>query len=125
RRVADWIKSIFKSPRAKEIDKVLEASQRPYKTGQFTVAGRALTKHPNIVGAKNAQELVKTLGNQAKTNSAAQKAVDDNVRNGVRNTKTTNAYGKVVDVKLSNGLGVRVSAQDKSFIGFLGRGVSP
>ena len=89
------------------------------------MAGRALTKHPNIVGAKNAQELAKTPGNQANINTAAQKAVENIVRNGVRNSKNTNAYGKVVDFKLSNGLGVRVAAKDKSFIGFLGRGVSP
>jgi len=37
---------------------------QPYRNGLFTNAGRALTKHPNIVGASSAQELIKRAPRQ-------------------------------------------------------------
>ncbi len=90
-----------------------------YKGG-FTKAGRALTKHYNIFGANSGTELVKMFGNNKAVNEAASDAIKFFIRNGTRTTKTTVAFGRVVDFKLANGLGVRFSSTNK-FIGFLGR----
>lgn len=104
-------------------DDFINAANQPFKNGQFTVAGRALTKHPNIVGANNAQDLYKIFGNQNGINQAATNAVSNFIANGITTTKIHSVFGKVIDFKLSSGLGVRFNAVTKEFIHFLGRGV--
>lgn len=95
---------------------------QPFRGG-FSNAGRALTKHPNIAGAKSAQELIRRFGNNAGINKAAAEALKNIMRNGTRTTKTTKAFGDVVEFKLPNGLGARFNAVTNEFIGFLGRGL--
>ena len=91
--------------------------------GRFTHAGRALTKHPNIVGAQNAAELVQRYENQDGLNKAAAATLKYIMRNGTRITKHTKAFGQVVEFKLPDGLGARFHAETHEFIGFLGRGI--
>jgi len=91
--------------------------------GGFTNVGRALTKHPNILGAKSAQELTKRFGNNAGISNAAADALKNIMRNGARTTKPHTDFGRVVDFKLPSGLGARFNAATNEFIGFLGRGL--
>ena len=95
---------------------------QPFRGG-FTNAGRALTKHPNIVGARSAQELIQRFGNNTRINKAAADALKNIMRNGTRMTKRHPVFGRVVDFKLPNGLGARFNAITNEFIGFLGRGL--
>jgi len=96
---------------------------QPFKGGRFTNAGRALTKHPNIVGAKDAAELTKLYGNQTGINKAASDALKNIMRNGTQNVHPTKAFGQVIDYKLPSGLGARFSTTTNEFIGWLGRGL--
>ncbi|MEN9667149.1 MAG: hypothetical protein RLZZ326_3512, partial [Planctomycetota bacterium] len=96
---------------------------QPYRNGLFTNAGRALTKHPNIVGASSAQELIKRYGNNAGINDAAAEALKNIMRQGAVTSKTTKAFGEVVEFKLPIGLGARFNAVTNEFITFLGRGL--
>ncbi|WP_312922873.1 hypothetical protein [Empedobacter brevis] len=43
------------------------------------------------------------------------------MRNGSAQIKPHNAFGVVIDYKLSSGLGARFNANTNEFIGFLGR----
>jgi|GEM_PF-2256590 len=96
---------------------------QPYRNGLFTNAGRALTKHPNIVGASSAQELIKRYGNNAGINDAAAEALKNIMRQGAVTSKITKAFGEVVEFKMSIGLGARFDAVTNEFITFLGRGL--
>ncbi|NLF33280.1 MAG: hypothetical protein GX591_20640, partial [Planctomycetes bacterium] len=111
------------SPQGLAQNPMYREALRPYNNGLFTNAGRALTKHPNIVGAQNAQELTRRFGNQQGINEAAANALKNIMRNGAPATKMTKSYGLVVDYRLPNGLGARFSAETNEFIGFLGRGL--
>ena len=104
-------------------DAMLRSANSQFTTGKFSNAGRALTKHPNIVGLKTPQELSKVIGNQGAINRAAHQAITEFMKTGTRTVKDTKAFGKVVDFKAPSGLGVRFSATSYDFIGFLGRGV--
>jgi len=91
--------------------------------GGLMNAGRQLTKHPNIVGANSAQELIQGFGNNTGINNAAANALKNIMRNGTSTTKTTKAFGDVVDFKLPSGLGARFKTKTNEFVGFLGRGL--
>ena len=96
---------------------------QPYRHGRFTLAGRALTKHPNVVGVQDAAELVRQFEHQNGVNKAAAEALKNMMRHGTRITKHTKAFGDVVEFRLPNGLGARFHALTNTFIGFLGRGI--
>ena len=96
---------------------------QPYRNGLFTNAGRALTKHPNIVGASSAQELIKRYGNNAGINDAAAEALKNIMRQGAVTSKITKAFGEVVEFKMPIGLGARFDAVTNEFITFQGRGL--
>lgn len=107
----------------KESDRIMLAAQRSHKSGIFTKVGNALNKHPNILGAKTASELVKRYGGNQGVNEAAEKALQNILSTGTRTTKSTKAYGDVIDYTLQSGLGARFSVTDNIFVGFLGRGL--
>ncbi|MEP2302183.1 MAG: SpvB/TcaC N-terminal domain-containing protein [Kangiellaceae bacterium] len=95
--------------------------------GALTRAGRALTKHPNIVGLRGVPKgqvmgaLKQRFGSDIGVNNAAAFALRHIMRTGKQNTKNTEKFGKVVDYKLENGLGARFTVDSNQFIGFLGR----
>ncbi|HPD46834.1 MAG TPA: RHS repeat-associated core domain-containing protein [Anaerohalosphaeraceae bacterium] len=104
-------------------NKMYKDALQPYKNGPLTNAGRALTKHPNIIGADDIKMLNQVAKSAASKNRAAAEALKNIMRNGTKAIKNTNVYGKVVEYKLPNGLGVRFNAITNEFIGFLGRGL--
>ena len=63
----------------------------PYKGGSLTKAGRALTKHPEVVGATN-QTLRTGLRADAAINKAAATQLKDIRRNGARTAPNPQAY---------------------------------
>jgi hypothetical protein len=101
---------------------------QPFKGGAASNAGRALTKHPNIVGVNASPDrvmkaLIDKFGSQAGVNKAAADALKNIMRNGTRSAKNTKAFGNVVDFKLPSGLGARFDATTNEFLHFLGRGL--
>ncbi len=86
----------------------------------LTIAGRALLKHPHIVGAKTGAEILKVLGTNKAVNEAAADAIKFLIRFGSKTVKTTKQFGRVVDYKLPSGMGVRFGANN-TFITFLGK----
>lgn len=99
---------------------LLEALEE-YNNGPLSNVGRALTKHPNIIGETG--NILQKLGGAARVNEAAAEALQYITMNGKATTKMTEAFGMVTDYKLPNGLGARFSAETGQFIGFLGRGI--
>lgn len=97
------------------------AANATYKNTAQTVAGRALTKHPNVAGFNDGVTLSKALRSPQAVNDAANRAVSNILSNGVRTQRTHNRFGDIIDYQLSNGIGARFNARTNDFIGFLGR----
>ncbi len=87
-----------------------------------TFAGKALTKHPNIVGANDSGSGLSKIGlkTHAQKNIAAANKVRDFMDNGTVTVKFTKDYGWIVDYKMPNAHGARFKING-TFIGFLGR----
>lgn len=105
-------------------NQMFKGALAPWKNSKYTKVGRALNKHPNIVGAQTAGDLSKMFGNQSGVNAAAAAALKGIMRNAARTTKNTKSYGMVVDYKMPTGtprMGARFNARTGEFIGFLGR----
>jgi RHS repeat-associated protein len=103
--------------------KAFRSALSQFKSGKFSVVGRALTKHPNIVGFDNAMDLTKALKNTEGINKAGAAALKEIMRTGTPSIKSTTNFGTVIDYKLPSGLGARFNIDTNTFIGFLGRGL--
>ncbi|MFP3385890.1 hypothetical protein [Tritonibacter sp. SIMBA_163] len=99
------------------------AANAAYKDTAQTVAGRALTKHPNVAGFRNGDELSKALRSPQATNEAAERAVSNILSGGTRTQRAHSRFGDIIEYTLPSGIGARFSASTNGFIGFLGRGI--
>lgn len=88
-----------------------------YRNSDLTRAGRALTKHPEVVGATN-DTLRQVLRSDASINSAAQAALKDILRSGVTTTPNLPRFGQVTQIQIPGGFGARWSTSG-DFIGFI------
>jgi uncharacterized protein RhaS with RHS repeats len=109
------------STAGKSVTASFEHATQLFRSGPLTNVGRALTKHPNIIGESGS--ILQKLGGAAKVNEAAADALQNIMRNGTMTTKVTRAFGAVIEYKLPSGLGARFSATTGEFITFLGRGL--
>jgi hypothetical protein len=100
---------------------LLANASKVFRSGPLTVAGRALTKHPNIIGESG--NILQKLGGAANVNAAAARALESIVQTGTMTTKSTKAFGEIIQYTLDSGLGARFSATSGEFIGFIGRGL--
>ena len=94
----------------------------PFRVGSLTHAGRALTKHPEVVGLTK-QTLRQAYSTDAAINRAAHDALKQMMRHGIRTMPVLPRYGTVIQCYISGGFGVRwyaVGAQAGAFIGFVG-----
>jgi len=99
--------------------KQLELATRMFRSGPLTEVGRALNKHPNVIGETG--NILNKLGGAANVNAAAAKALEMIMRSGEQVMKVTKAFGEVIEYRLPSGIGARFSAATNEFIGFLGR----
>jgi hypothetical protein len=104
-----------------EISELLENATQIYRKGPLTNVGRALTKHPNIIGESG--NILQKLGGADNVNAAGARALENIMRAGTLTTKSTAAYGDIIQYTLDSGLGARFSATNGEFIGFIGRGL--
>lgn len=93
------------------------AAVRQFKDTELSVAGRALTKHPELVGASK-ETLRQTLRTDKAINNAAHSALRNIMRNGVATSPTLGRYGTVTQIQIPGGFGARWSS-DGTFIGFI------
>jgi hypothetical protein len=100
-----------------EKDALIGAATQRFKDTALTQAGRALTKHPEVVGLTK-ETLRQTLRTPEALNAAAEEALSGMLRSGTAVRSTTGRFGHVVEVTGPNGFGARFSAGGE-FIGFL------
>jgi hypothetical protein len=94
----------------------------PFRVGSLTYAGRALTKHPEVVGLKK-QTLRQAYSTDAVINRAAHDALKQMMRYGIRTMPVLLRYGVVIQCQIPGGFGARwyaAGAQAGTFIGFIG-----
>ncbi len=115
------ITSVIAARRGAEAARLLNNATQPFRQGPLTQAGRALTKHPNIIGETG--NILQKLGGAANVNARAAAALENIIQMGTRTVRTTTAFGRVIEFKLPSGLGARFSKTTGEFIGFLGRGL--
>jgi hypothetical protein len=95
---------------------LLRAALKPFNA-ELTQVGRALTKHPEVVGLEKGT-LRQTLRTDAALNRAGADALKGIIRSGVRTTPTLPRYGQVVQIQVPGGYGARWYS-DGRFIGFI------
>ena len=94
----------------------------PFKAGRLTQAGRALTKHPEVVGLTK-QTLRQAYGTDIAINHAARDILKQIMRRGVHTTLVLPRYGAVIQCQIPGGFGARwyaAGSQAGAFIGFIG-----
>ncbi|WP_196595098.1 hypothetical protein, partial [Pectinatus frisingensis] len=98
----------------------LAESAQVLAKGNNTAVGRAFQKHATREGTAFTGEIT---GNAAKNTEQGMEYLNKilNDTNATYTVRDTNAYGKVLDVRLPDGMGARWSADGKTFIGFLER----
>jgi RHS repeat-associated protein len=89
-----------------------------YKATGLTNVGRALTKHPEVVGLA-AGTLRQSFKLDTQINLAAQGALRTIMRTGVQTVETLPRFGAVYQFKVPGGFGVRFYADSGKFIGFI------
>jgi hypothetical protein len=94
-----------------------KAATGQFKNSALSPAGRALTKHPELIG-KTKETLRQSLRTDGAINDAAHNALRDIMRRGITTTPTTGRFGTVTDIQIPGGFGARWGS-DGSFIGFL------
>jgi hypothetical protein len=83
----------------------------------LTNAGRALTKHPEVIG-ETKQTLRQGLRSDESINDAASDVLKSIIRNGVPRTENLPRYGSVTEIQIPNGFGARWYTGG-DFIGFI------
>ncbi|TXI51595.1 MAG: RHS repeat protein [Lysobacter sp.] len=88
-----------------------------FKKSDLSNAGRALSKHPEVIG-ETKNTIRQTLRSDRAMNGAAHSALRNIMRNGVITNPVLGRYGKVTQIQIPGGFGARWAA-DGSFIGFI------
>ena len=98
---------------------LFRAATRSYKGTALNLVGRALSKHPEVVGGTKSTIRLMLKSDKA-MNQAAQSALKSIMRNGIRTTPYVPRYGgRIIQSKISRGYGARWYSNGK-FIGFIG-----
>ena len=98
-------------------NKLLKEALDQFKETQFTKAGRALTKHPELVGATK-DTLRLGLRTPTEINDAAREALKNIIRKGEISNPTLARYGPVTQIRIPGGFGARWYGNG-DFIGFI------
>jgi hypothetical protein len=97
--------------------RLLTNALQPFKGGSLTQAGRALTKHPEVLGYTK-ETLRTALRTDPEINAAAARALEG-ILGGTRTAATLPRYGAVVEFRGASGFGARFYAETGEFIGFI------
>ena len=94
----------------------------PFRVGSLTHAGRALTKHPEVVGLKK-QTLRPAYSTDAAIHRTAHDALKQMMRHGISTMPLLPRYGAVIQCQIPGSFGARwyaAGAQAGVFIGCIG-----
>jgi cytosine/adenosine deaminase-related metal-dependent hydrolase len=94
----------------------------PFRVGSLTHAGRALTKHPEVVGLKK-QTLRPAYSTDAAIQRTAHDALKQMMRHGVRTMPVLPRYGAIIQCQMPGNFGARwyaAGVQAGAFIGCIG-----
>ncbi|HEY0147796.1 MAG TPA: RHS repeat-associated core domain-containing protein [Allosphingosinicella sp.] len=83
---------------------LFRAALRPYGNSALTEVGRALTKHPEVVGATK-DTLRLSFRTDHAINEAASSVLKSIIRNGNTTTSSLPRYGEVITKQIPNGFG--------------------
>ncbi|WP_437635622.1 RHS repeat domain-containing protein [Sorangium sp. So ce854] len=97
---------------------LLKNATQPFKGGKFTHAGRALTKHPEVLGYTK-DTLRTAFRTEAEINAAAHGALGGILHSGTQTAVKLPRYGNVIQFNAPNGFGARFYAETGEFIGFI------
>ncbi len=100
-----------------KIEVLLKSSSQQFNNTELTNAGRALTKHPEVVGLSK-ETLRQALRTDAQINATAAKSIGEILSKGNRTTFQSGRYGQVIQYQMKGGFGARWKS-DGSFIGFI------
>jgi hypothetical protein len=100
-----------------DVEKLRINARLPFKSGSLTNAGRALTKHPEVLG-QTKNTLRTTLRTDPEINAAAAEALET-ILQGTRTSLTLPRYGAVLEFRGPSGFGARFLAKTGEFIGFI------
>jgi len=89
-----------------------------FKNTSFTNVGRALTKHPEVIGSTK-QSLRQGLRTDAQINKAGADALKNIMRTGVKSASTHPRYGEIITYQINGVHGARFNAITNDFIGFI------
>jgi hypothetical protein len=91
---------------------------RAYKETDLSIAGRALTKHPEVIGLTKAT-LRLSLRRDEAVNQAAHDALKRIMRRSEPRRVVLPRYGAVIQVQEPGGFGARFLEESGEFIGFV------
>jgi len=80
--------------------------------------GRALTKHPEVIG-QTKQAIRQALRSDQAVNKAAANVLKDIMRTGTRTVQDLPRYGSVIQYQKAGSYGARFSAETGNFIGLI------
>lgn len=89
-----------------------------FKNTDLTNAGRALSKHPEVIG-ETKESLRQVLRTDSALNNAAATSLKDIMRNGTRFEFNLPRYGNTVTYQIPGSFGARFEAATNKFIGFI------
>ncbi len=93
------------------------AATARYGTSELTNAGRALTKHPEILDFTK-QTLRTEIKSDSELNRIAESIVQNIITEGIKTTPVIPRYGKIIEIQITGGFGARWYP-DGRFIGFI------
>lgn len=89
-----------------------------HKNSDLTKAGRALTKHPEVIG-KTKANLRDTYNTDQKINEAAAAALKNIMRSSTKSTSQHSRFGTINTHQNKGDFGARFDAKTDEFIGFI------
>ncbi|WP_420421680.1 RHS repeat-associated core domain-containing protein [Simkania sp.] len=101
---------------------LIEAASEGFKETSLTKAGRALTKHPGIIGLDKSTLRI-NLRSDSSINDAAVSFLKDLVKNGKKTVRSHDRYSQIIEIRNASGKGARWYGPNTSkhgeFIGFV------
>jgi hypothetical protein len=116
--LAGWVAESTVKFSAQESSLLLRDATSAYNASSLSNAGRALTKHPEILDLTK-QTLRTEIRTDAELNRVAESVVQNIITEGVKTTPHLSQYGgQIIQIKIPGGFGARWYSDGK-FIGFI------
>ena len=116
--LASWFAESTVKLSTQESSLLLRDATSSYNASSLSNAGRALTKHPEILDLTK-QTLRTEIRTDVELNRVAESVVQNIIAEGIKTTPHLGQYGgKIIQIKIPGGFGARWYSDGK-FIGFI------